>query len=338
MAKTNKQEERRRKKMFFMIFMILFVGIVLTASTYAWFTTNSSVTVQSLDVNVSTSEGLQISTDAQNWTSVVRVEDITSAAWTGVTNQVPTTNLNPVSTIGEVADGRMKMFLGSVETDEADGKNKLTTTAEADKNGTDGNYIAFDLFFRSTEAKQLYLAEGSKVTYRSGPEGIENAARVAFINLGSVDYSAEPSVAQAKLENGTPWIWEPNFDTHRPSARMNGINVYKMEASDFTGNDTDGYTSAKLAYKGVKAPTTTPLVLDSTDANVFGDVTTNETPKSGITEAAYKQAFNIAAGITKIRIYMWIEGQDIDCEDLASSGNITFDLQFSIKENANAAA
>ena len=40
-----------------------------------------------------------------------------------------------------------------------------------------------------------------------------------------------------------------------------------------------------------------------------------------------KQVFSIQDGITKVRVYMWIEGQDVDCEDNASIGNFTFTLQ-----------
>lgn len=29
---------------------------------------------------------------------------------------------------------------------------------------------------------------------------------------------------------------------------------------------------------------------------------------------------------------MWIEGQDVDCEDDASGSNIAFDLQLTVKE------
>ena len=42
------------------------------------------------------------------------------------------------------------------------------------------------------------------------------------------------------------------------------------------------------------------------------------------------QIFSINSGITKIKVYMWIEGQDVDCENSASGANITFDLQFSL--------
>ena len=42
----------------------------------------------------------------------------------------------------------------------------------------------------------------------------------------------------------------------------------------------------------------------------------------------YKQVFNLKAGVTKIRVYMWIEGQDVDCENNASGTDISFNLQF----------
>ena len=36
---------------------------------------------------------------------------------------------------------------------------------------------------------------------------------------------------------------------------------------------------------------------------------------------------SLTSGITKVRIYMWIEGQDVDCENNASGGSITYNLQ-----------
>ena len=40
--------------------------------------------------------------------------------------------------------------------------------------------------------------------------------------------------------------------------------------------------------------------------------------------------FTLAKGVTKLRIYMWIEGQDVDCENAASGGNVSFNLQLSL--------
>ena len=44
-------------------------------------------------------------------------------------------------------------------------------------------------------------------------------------------------------------------------------------------------------------------------------------------------AFEIAEGITKVRVYMWIEGQDVDCIDTASTGKqIDITLKFTKPE------
>ena len=32
---------------------------------------------------------------------------------------------------------------------------------------------------------------------------------------------------------------------------------------------------------------------------------------------------------------MWVEGQDVDCENMASGGQVAFDLQFSSNKNAS---
>ena len=38
------------------------------------------------------------------------------------------------------------------------------------------------------------------------------------------------------------------------------------------------------------------------------------------TNAKYLQIFSLSKGISKVRIYMWIEGQDVDSLETVSSG------------------
>ena len=64
---------------------------------------------------------------------------------------------------------------------------------------------------------------------------------------------------------------------------------------------------------------------DSSDASKFQSVTpTITTPATFLNN---QSLFTLKAGITKIRIYMWVEGQDVDCENNASGGSIKFDLK-----------
>ena len=61
---------------------------------------------------------------------------------------------------------------------------------------------------------------------------------------------------------------------------------------------------------------------------------TNGSIAKGIPETAYLKAFHIDEGVTKVRIYMWVEGQDVDCEDKASGGSLSYNLSFSIDSEA----
>ena len=332
MTKTEVKKNRKRRRLFLSLIMILFLGIVLTASTYAWFTANRTVTVESIDVNVSTSQGLQISTDAANWKSIVTNTDITGVSWSGAINQLPqgTNTMVPVSTVGTVdTNGLMEIYRGTVETDTASGNNILSAVKSTEVNGTAGDFVAFDLFFQSSQAQTVYLTSNSSVVAKGTDKGIQNAARVAFIKEGSVAYGSTAASAQALKGHLSKWIWEPNYDVHTASGVSNALNVYGT-----TVGQTGGY---KLAYKGVKAPIAEAanIPLNSTDTNYFGDVTTVGSTAAGIPTTGYLNAFDVAEGITKVRIYMWIEGQDVDCEDHASGSSLTYNLQFSIDSSAS---
>ena len=39
-------------------------------------------------------------------------------------------------------------------------------------------------------------------------------------------------------------------------------------------------------------------------------------------------------GVTKIRVYLWVEGNDVDCENNASGSNITYNIVLSQKSEA----
>ena len=331
--KEARKNRKRRRKIFLAFVMILFLALVLTASTYAWFTANRTVTVESIDVNVSTSQGLQISTDAATWKSIVTNNDITTANWSGVRNQLPkgTNTMVPVSTIGTVdsTTGFMDMYRGTVETDVTSGNNILVAEKSTEANGTAGDFVVFDLFFQSSQAQTVYLTSNSSVVASGTDKGIQNAARVAFIKEGSVAYGSTPASAQALKGEISKLVWEPNYDVHTAAGVANAQNVYGVTVGQTGGS--------KLDYKGVKAPIAeaTKVALNSNDSNYFGDITTVGSIASGIPTTSYINAFDVAEGITKIRIYMWIEGQDVDCEDHASGSALTYNLQFSIDSQAS---
>ena len=324
MKKEEKQKKKKRKILLSLI-MILFVGVILTASTYTWFTANKTVTVDQLDVNVSTSTGLQISVDATNWKTLITKDDIQGAQanYTNAVNQVPAGQTTPVSSIGEVDPdtGFIKMFKGELVNDEDEGHLVLSANQSTETNGNTGDFIAFDLFFQTNEAMEIRLTSNSNVVAGATDTSIENAARVAFVPQGHAAAGTAPAEIQ-KLK------------AHTASAVNNAWDSYQLRTQQ-TG-------ATRLKYFGVKAdiPTGAKIPVNSQDGTYFADMDTTlesrllATPESGIPTTDYLEVLSLEAGVTKVRIYMWVEGQDVDCENYASGGDLAFNLQFSSLENA----
>ena len=332
---TKNKRKKRSKKIFIAILMILFSGVVLTASTYAWFTANKTVTVEQIEVNVAASNGLQISVDATNWKTLISNADIQGAGttYTGAVNQLPTTSIVPTSSIGEIdtTTGFMKMFKGDIVSN-ASGTNILKAVQSTETHGTaSGDFIAFDLFFQVTEDTPVYLTSASNVIAVDASKGIENAARVAFVEQGNAAAGTAVGTVQALKSDGTTpaIIWEPNTDVHKPAAVVAALSTYGITTTE-TG-------AARINYNGVKAliPEDANIPLNSADTNYFSAVTPKLTSvAAGIPDTDYLPLFTLKAGTTKVRIYMWVEGQDVDCENNASGSSLAYNLQFSVLNKA----
>ena len=330
---SNKGRNKKKLNLRSSLLVLLLIAILLIASTYAWFTANTVVTISTLNVHVEAKGGLQISADGINWKTVLSNDDIAPdklTTYAGNVNQIPTT-LEPVSTTGNVAEGKMDMFYGVVTAATAAddtagiklGDFTLTTSKQVDTKGTTGKYIVFDAFLKVDTNQPLSLTKNSdvKADTASDDRGLKNAARVAFVPSTDVAADgAETKTIQDLVPNGTACIWEPNDDVHTAPAVSAAKSIY--------GLDTTPTSAAPLPYYGVKAVTKKPVPLNYTDEAIFAKVTPSIQTTEGNKDT--KEVFGLTKGITKVRIYMWIDGQDVDCENNASGSDITYDVQFSI--------
>lgn len=326
MAKKKKQNQRKK---FRSLILLLFLTVVMfSTATYAWFTANQTVTVSSLDVNVEASNGLQISADATNWKTIISNADLTQG-YTGSTNMLPA-QVSAVSTDGQVdtTTGHLNMYKGDVGADDTTGDYNITATKSTEASGSTGDFIAFDLFLKVDQDKEIYLTTSSKVTAKEGTDdkGLKNTARVGFVTLGTGTSDSSVTTLQG-LNNAISSkaiIWEPNADTH---------TSYGTAEGTLYGIDTTGATTT---YYGLTQAIGTAIPLKDALTGTNTTYTTQVTPNLS-TAADYTQSqviFSLKAGVTKIRVYMWIEGQDIDCENNASGTDISYTLQFSISKDA----
>ena len=390
MAKSKKEEKKKRLRM---LILLLFVTIVMLAtSTYAWFTSNRTVQIEDIDVHVAASSGLQISTDGEDWKTLIQNADINAPTnYSTHINQLPY-ELVPVSTAGETSSGYLKFFRGVVEGDMNQG-GALALTANQTlaehryvKTGMDGDnavytnatrpeFIAFDIFIKVDNAagEDIYLDTGSGVTSTANKadKHLQFASRYAFVRESNAiaDGSALSSIQTPNLGTDVIII-EPNYDGHTVTGVTAANSYYNQTVHDYGNNesilDNGSSTEPALAYMGVKAAIPSPIVLVNTNpggnpsSTYFQDVTDNadliwtntayskagttiksftngtaDTVQAGATAVSGEKdsrnlhfLFHLDQGITKYRFYMWVEGQDVDCENNASGDDISFDFQF----------
>lgn len=356
------KKKKSRKKLFLLLFLLVMTAILLTTSTYAWFTSNRTVTVEDINVNVSTGSGIQISVDGNNWKTIVTTADIAGAyaTYSAATNQLPAT-LRPVSTTADaLSSGYLSMWLGTVETsNSATNRGEYILTTEdvstvvdnhvqnpSPNQGTAGAFVMFDLFLRlddnqNTTAQTIYLANGSNVVIQTGSTdlGTQYSSRVAFIKENEIAYGSSVSQIQSLVTSDASniYVWEPNYNRHNASGLANANSYYN------TANQGQQYTPAsagtQVTYHGVKGriQTSDDLLLSKTNptdggssnfAAVTADIATTDNWSSG---NAYEALFTMMPNyVAKVRVYFWIEGQDIDCENNASGGQIALKLQFTL--------
>ena len=355
------EEKRSKKRIILLLLLLLITAFMLSATTYAWFTSNKTVTVSDINVNVATSGGIQISTDGTTWKSVVTNADITGAInkYSTAANQIPAT-LEPVSTgVASLnSDGYLPMYYGTVVTSESTTNNgqyiltatDVTTpldnskTGQSTTAGTNGKFVVFDLFFKvdaenaGETTKQIYLTTSSDVIADSNDTGIKNAARVAFVREGEAANGADLAEVQAlktSTVNNNVFVWEPNYDVHKATGVSNARDVYGITTTETGGS--------ALSYSGIidTIAASDDILLGQATAtknsSKFADVTPTLTTAAGWTSGTnYEQFLSLSTNkITKVKVYFWVEGQDVDCENNASGGNITLRLQFSLNSTSS---
>ena len=202
----------------------------------------------------------------------------------------------------------------------------------------------------------IYLTPESEVTVGSGgvaDTGIENSVRVAFAQIGRVQADSEQDVvtaitcATAGKVTGIcaqrdATIWEPN-DTKHVTAALSWYNTSCKgrtgdaiaDTASYSGNCTsitDGQEAETYAVSGEILETDAVDVYDGFN-NYTKTIATSAAAGKLVAVKTFTDTDKIKTGvnrptfitlapnsITKIRVYVYIEGQDIDNYDFASLG------------------
>ena len=181
-------------------------------------------------------------------------------------------------------------------------------------------YLAFDIFIKningSPSPDNLFFDENTTILAPGDvdPEiqGLINSFRIGIVKLGSVPLNATTEEIQnISCEKDCQFaIFEPNSKFHTPLSieRAQKYNV-KLE---------DGKKFPTYAYIKAGGPIYVENSISGSSRIDREYFTVQET----ITEENMltDEIFKIPDGITKARVYVWIEGQDIDSLETESKG------------------
>ena len=333
---------KKTKSIFVVTF---FVGVVFLFATYAWFSASLNVKIKFFNIKVSTDTGLFISLDGVNFSDSIEVSrqsliyDVTKL-YPNHTNQWSNNGLWSVSTNGIASPNNDKfaVYSGSMGkyTDRARrGKRFVNTTLlNEDKPSEYSNYIAFDIFLKNVSGSphkdNLYIGPGTYIEFdeeadaetREKMEDIMNSIRLGFVKIGETHLKADPATIQNLKCNNECFslIYEPNSLKHNEesieAAKNFGINLVDNTYVPTYGVVKEGkfldHKSGLITSQGVY------------DTEHFALQETRQDDQMG------EPMFQIPNGITKVRVYLWIEGQDIDALEVHSEGaplNLSLDLE-----------
>lgn len=281
-----------------------------------------------IDIKVSTGDNLQISVDGLNWYSEINREMLTNTTnYKTALNQLPS-KLGSVSTAGYVNDGKLDMFYRDINNEKDETSFMAIKEEEVQclsySECENSYFIAFDVFLMTKEPLSIGLSNKSNVSNieKTKDLGFQNAARVGFVLQGTVA-SDKYLDAQALKGGFNSYIWEPNADVHNKEAVKYAKEIFDM---DITKAD-----ESPISYKGISTAFSDKInIKDIDDSLNFLDVNHVVTTSKKFEDN--QVLFDVPSGITKVRIYLWVEGQDIDMLNKTEVNNLQYNLEFVVIE------
>lgn len=316
-------EQENSKNFNLMLLVTFFLGVLLITSAYAWFQATLNVEIKFVNLVVSKNNGLFISLDGIDFGSSVEISrnkliKELQNTYPNNNSQWPKLGLAPVSSNG-ILDSNHELFefysASDYELDPFTEKGYLSTRKlKEDMRSDRKNYIAFDLFLKnvtgSPVSDNLYIDHGTGIKIEDGEteqiKGMLNSSRIGFVKIGSVPLEASvEEIQNMKCNNNCEMIiYEPNATNHTElsieRAKKYGVNLLDGQyyPTYAITNEINFFDMSKLFQEDI--PENFDLQITRVDTD--------------------KPIFTIPDGITKIRVYVWIEGQDIDSLETRSEG------------------
>lgn len=300
-------KKQLRKAMICTIAMMLVAVVTLTGVTYAWFSESNAAVVDGVTIDVVTKAGgvlmAKVANPGENgWSYHVGL------GWT-------TKDFVPASTTPSNLDSNKNLVFYDGVLDDSNLNMVTTTKLATTTNSTQGaHYFKHDLYFWNPEDKAVPV----KLDVTPGDGAIWQSVRIALVNHGTYTVTTETDsdgkvtekVNVTEDANGVQaMIYEFKPKDHHRTGSTDYINTYGVisegtnvlmygEIKDEDGNVTKTGEITKLENDSNAKSQYVELV-DS----YFAGHGTRTNPNFEIPKNSY----------FKVTVYIWLEGQDVDC-------------------------
>lgn len=305
--------------------LIFLTGVTLIYSTYAWFSSSLDVNISDFKMTTNSETGLTISLDGINWGNNVEISEETiidnlNKTYPKNTNQW-SKELGAVSTVGikNASADKFSIYINqnSIVKKKKSPDNLMFSPIaileqEQNKNA---EFIAFDIFLKnvtgSPKSDNLYLDEGTEFKIKSEKDNtVINSMRIGMVFMDSISKkSTETAIQNISCNNHcTQIIYEPNSTTHSDE-------TIKLASEHNISLSKGQYYPTYGVYAG-----DTKINLWS---GIYGsdyELNTSVFKKQETITDFSRPIAKLPDGIMKVRVYIWLEGQDIDVAELISDG------------------
>lgn len=330
--------EKIKKEMEFNVLLVLtlMTGIIFVYSTYAWFSSSLNVVISDFRMTTHSTDGIYISLDGVTWSSEVNVTEnnlvsLLTESYPGHKTQWAQ-ELGPVSAV-RIQDSNQQRYNFYTHKSQRIVRPSYDNTdaldffkLNEDKVTNQSRFVAFDVFIKnitpSPYSDNLYIDTTSSFT-NADPNNTDdtalNALRMAMIFSDVTSVDSDVDTIQNLGCNGRcrDFIFEPYAYNHSEisikNAQRHGVNLVNGNFYETYGMIKPG-DDIKI-WSGVKND---KVSIDPEHYILQDTMTSLERP-----------IFQIPKGIVKARIYIWVEGQDIDIIEHISYGyKVSVSLNF----------
>ena len=318
---------RKTPYILFYIYLLFALLCIFTVASYTWFTLSWSPQVNGMNVYITSNMGLELAPtrDAKVWSNQLNLYSTEELEKYADSELKPPLRQTTWSDTDQCFYGPLYGYDGRLlDIAKRDAEDrpviswyKLEDLIHANSLSSSNYYIKATFYARCGQPAAVMLAEPMPVdnqgtqgagTYVIGDpntgKGPETAVRVGF-RITQVD----PNLSvEEDPESGPMIVYEPNSDRHVDGS-MDPISTYSVDGFFSAGTDeiplvpNDRLIRQTFSKKGE-----------------LGYFLENPT------------LFEIKTGeVMKIELYIWLEGQDVDCSNAMSDGNTTTRIEANIQ-------